>query len=325
MRLGRCVRTLLSVAVVAVLAVLGGGGAVRATAPVTRYHRVDLGTLGGDSSDALKINARGEVIGHSTLADGTYRSFLWRHGTMTDLGELWADDINDAGQIVGTITGSDAVSHGYLWDAGTLTPLGSLGTLSIPLAIGNGGDIVGWTDTPGGGPWVPFLWSHGKMRALPLMGVNDVNGRGEVVGIMAYGDGYHAAVWRAGTLTDLGALGDLSGAIAISDRGWVVGWASQGFTLHALVWHDGTTTDVGSLGGDTYLEAINDRGQAVGWSVAPDGTQHQVRWQGGRLTDLTTTALTGSDTVADINDTGVLAGYVLLGSGAHATAYHPRR
>src|SRR3569833_3285107 len=49
----------------------------------------DFGILGGTTSQAYGINMQGQVVGSSTLADGTTHGFLWNNnGTMADLGLL---------------------------------------------------------------------------------------------------------------------------------------------------------------------------------------------------------------------------------------------
>jgi probable HAF family extracellular repeat protein len=82
-------------------------------------RRVDLGTLGGTTSEATAINERGQVIGTSTTADGVNHSFVWTSGHMIDLGptnpDAWPEapaEITDEGHIVGQVdteTGAQAV------------------------------------------------------------------------------------------------------------------------------------------------------------------------------------------------------------------------
>ena len=79
----------------------------------------DLGTLGGAGSEALGINAGGQVVGDSNAADGSLHAFLYKNGAMVDLNSLinpasgWTLDtaaaINDSGAIVGT--GTDAADE----------------------------------------------------------------------------------------------------------------------------------------------------------------------------------------------------------------------
>jgi probable HAF family extracellular repeat protein len=48
---------------------------------------IDLGTLGGSSSHAAAVNGAGQVVGSSTVADGSEHVFSWTQaGGMIDLG-----------------------------------------------------------------------------------------------------------------------------------------------------------------------------------------------------------------------------------------------
>jgi probable HAF family extracellular repeat protein len=66
----------------------------------------DLGTLpGGDSSEAVGINDKGQIVGRSNNASGSFdfHACLWQNGTWTDLGLTEFDTgaiINDAGQML---------------------------------------------------------------------------------------------------------------------------------------------------------------------------------------------------------------------------------
>ena len=68
------------------------------------YSVIDLGTLGGPFGYAFANNNRGDVIGTSVTAEEISHSFIWRNGTMTDLGSLTengeteARGINNRGQ-----------------------------------------------------------------------------------------------------------------------------------------------------------------------------------------------------------------------------------
>ena len=95
--------------------------------PVTGAPQpVFLGTLGGASSYATRVNDRRQIIGYSAIAPDreVTHPFLWENGVMRDLsadpGELsWADDINDQGHVVGgSADRDDGSTYGALWHNG---------------------------------------------------------------------------------------------------------------------------------------------------------------------------------------------------------------
>ena len=68
----------------------------------------DLGTLGGDNSEAIWINDAGDIAGSADLpAPDIHDAVRWRHGRILDLGTVDGDAcsrgraINSKGQIVG--------------------------------------------------------------------------------------------------------------------------------------------------------------------------------------------------------------------------------
>ena len=121
----------------------------------------DLGTLGGNSSNATAINNEGLIAGyaylpeevgtvvHATLFDST------GDGNNLDLGTLggWgssAYDVNNLGNVVGESSTESGDNHAALFDSsgeGNNIDLG--GDNSHANAISDNGQIVGWSATPG--------------------------------------------------------------------------------------------------------------------------------------------------------------------------------
>jgi chitinase len=142
---------------------------------------VDLGTLGGNNSEALGINDGGIIVGDATIQGGSPSHAFWYDGTLHDLGVLpngngsSATAINASGTIVGwSTTTNGGFAHAVVWakagtgnyaiqDLGTLGPLA--GNYSRANAINSSGQIVGITATPQNGE-TAFIYSNGVMTDL---------------------------------------------------------------------------------------------------------------------------------------------------------------
>jgi probable HAF family extracellular repeat protein len=114
---------------------------------------IDLGTLGGDYSEAWRINGAGQIVGTSRPASH-YQAFLYKDGQMTDLGTLGgassaAYDINGVGQVVGRSDTTSVYYHAFLYEDGQMTDLNTLipadsgWVLREAYGINDNGQIVG--------------------------------------------------------------------------------------------------------------------------------------------------------------------------------------
>ena len=235
---------------------------VAAPAAAQSYTFTDLGVLAGTTSSGRGINAAGDVVGRSTIADGSTSAALWKNGSTADLGSLGAGRgiafaVNDAGQAVGSsrsLPGSQ--THATLWTGNAVTDLGTLGgTDSFAYAINNAGKTVGYS----------------TIRANNAIA--------------------HAVLWYAGQLVDLNPAGySASVANGINFGGRIAGYAQPVNTRisHAVAWGSAGFTDLGTLGGvNSQATGINDAGQVVGSSNTTGNlAYHAALWNAGAVTDL---------------------------------------
>jgi probable HAF family extracellular repeat protein len=220
----------------------------------------DLGTLGGNESEALAVNRRGQVAGHSRIGGAVVKhAFLIPDpGSMVDLGSLGgaggtsiAHDVNDEGAVAGLTETETGQPHAFLWTAPDgMRDLGALGAApSMALGINGRAEVVG-------GSGHAFLWTaRGGMVDLGTLGgrtscANDVNDLGCIVGVSQTSgtDTRGLPVTHAflrtpdGSMLDLGTLGGAhSSAAAISeDDGGVVRIAGHSHDvagrMRAVLW-----------------------------------------------------------------------------------------
>jgi probable HAF family extracellular repeat protein len=136
----------------------------------------DLGTLGGQESQANAVNDYGQVAGKAMTSFGVYRAFGYANGVMYDLGTLGGDysaatGINNQGQIVGESTTSFNVTHAFSFANGAMYDLGTLGgDYSTAAAINNHGLIVGTAATSSNGNRAFAFTTDGVMHDLGTLG-----------------------------------------------------------------------------------------------------------------------------------------------------------
>jgi probable HAF family extracellular repeat protein len=321
---------------------------------------VNLGTLGGNQSAASAVNDRGDVVGAAlNLTPDPFPSrpfmfdyyfnffffgnateshaFLWRNGTMQDLGTLGGPDsaaflVNQRGQVAGAsdvdfsvnpVTGGPTV-HPFLWEHGKMidlvagAPAGMFGgTFGIAAWLNERGQVLGTMNLTGDTTWHSFLWDEGVVRDLgTLGGINTT------------------AQW-------LNRNGHAAGKSDVTALCTACPSGNQKQLHHPFLWRDGVMTDLGLLYADTAGTAysVNAKDQAVGVTtvckaVGPDDSCngpdhpsifHSFLWENGSIVELQTLLLPGSGITLscegceigayNINDRGEITGQGVLANG----------
>jgi len=219
----------------------------------TSGSTTELGTLGGNDSEAFAINDVGQITGDSRLRGGGTHAFIYSGGVMTDLGTLGGSRssgraINGSTQIAGysTLTPNSNVAHAILITGEAMSDLGTLGgAQSEGYGINAAGHVTGNSDVAAGTAHA-FLYSNGSMSDLGTLGGSNsygyaVNSSDQVVGKSQTSNGseYHAFLYSNGQMVDLNTLiasdpnsagVTLTSAVGINDQGWIVanGTATSG-------------------------------------------------------------------------------------------------
>ena len=199
-----------------------------------------LETLGGKDSAAYGIGKAGQIVGVSSLKDGTRHAFVEAAGKMTDLGVL------------------------------------PNGKYSVAYAVNGAGDIVGSSEE-GGRQWA-VVWRKNAIQKLEqheeAVGsqARAINDAGQIAGYIRTNENEtHAFLYAKSKMTDIGTLGDEpSVANSINAKGIIVGASNNiGKRKRAYIYQNGTMTDLNTLisaeAGFLLQEAcrINDAGQIL--------------------------------------------------------------
>jgi probable HAF family extracellular repeat protein len=311
---------------------------------------INLGTLGGNESEAEAVNDNGQVVGFATNAIpdpfpfpftfvtetlGTQtRAFLWEKGTMRDLGTLGGPDaaaflVNDRGQVAGSSYTNSTTNPSTGFP--TMDPF-----LWVPC------DRHSWdgdeceSDTENKTP------TNGKMIDLGTLGgtfgfANDINNQSQVVGgsNLAGDLVLRPFLWDRGKLTDLGSLGGtFSVAQWINERGETIGVSTPpgNQAILGFLWRNGVLTSLGTVDGDlcSFPRYINSNAQIVGLSNNCQSSYlHAFLWEvGGPMVDLNTLIPPNAGVkLADafnVNDRGDIVALGILPNGdQHAVILEP--
>lgn len=302
----------------------GSGG------PFPTYQVLDLGSLGGLSTNAADINDAGEVAGSSEIAPyGGVHLFLYKDGMMMDLGyDGSAAAINNSGQITG-VSGSTAFLYS---DAeGVMQDLGSIdGGYSGGNAINSFGQVTGLSSFDGSGEYHAMRYLGDAMEDLGTLGDlysvgYGINDAGEVAGVYQREFETHAFLYSSGLMIDLvpGSSSFIDSlSKPINSRGEVAGSYLASGVSHAFLYRHGAAIDLGTLGGEFSTgTAINDAAQVTGDATTSSGDAHAFLYSKRHMRDLGTLGGTFSIGYA-INKFGHVTGFSTTEDGAaHAFVY----
>jgi probable HAF family extracellular repeat protein len=183
-----------------------------------------IGTPGQTFLGTNPLNERGELVGGHAFEGADLHAFLYRRGTLIDLGTLGGDEsfavaINNRSMVIGSseiAVPSIFDRHPFLWVRGEMIDLHPILGNSAAIDINDLGDIAGTRshELPNGGLQSrPFLLTRGRVIDVPLRADHSLgftvalNIRREIVGSASTVDGrqqgFHFHRGKFSLLTEL--------------------------------------------------------------------------------------------------------------------------
>jgi len=262
------------------------------------YRYVTIDVPGAKSTQAYRINARGDIVGRFTDSTGD-NGFLLSAGTLYTIripGSVatYANGINDRGDIVGIYRTGPTSPHGFLLQGSTLT------TIDVPGASGTrawdinaSGEVAGEYQDPDTRTWRGFTWRDGEFAYFDVSDSNTtsgfgINAEGAVVGhFTTPGSKMKGYVYSNGQFTtiDNPASGSMmSCAFGIGVHGEAVGHYADPLVYYAdtksygvfgEVYRDGVFEKLqhtDPLARETTAESIAPNGAIVGYNATYDAS-----------------------------------------------------
>jgi probable HAF family extracellular repeat protein len=135
-------------------------------------HRVDRFDSGYSRATAINSAGQSVLTLYWSGAGGSAESYLWDNGSLADLGSFEAIGLDAQGDVIGVPSTPVPNASGFVWRSGTPQELGGDGTVALPGAINDLGQVVGSIRMATGAEHA-LLWDSGVMVDL-----NDAIDRG---------------------------------------------------------------------------------------------------------------------------------------------------
>ena len=316
-----------------------------AATPLPSFNSIEISSLAGAQGNvsAVGINDPGDIVGTAQPAGGNSSAsspFVYYRSSRSEVafsGYL-VGGINDADKIAGSVVNPTAGPEAVVWSKNGGVQVLPSEQFAIASAISNDGDVAGNIDN-GHADNLAVMWSSRPTLHMTVLGVlwvnpqlpdyststaTAINGLSHVTGSSIVGKGtdpntavllgMHAFLYKAGKMTDIGALAlagngsDDSEGNAINNLDQVAGISttaiparnslgqpctSCGVASHAFLWSSGKMRDLGNLaaipGWDSQADSLNDSGEIVGWSdsmVNGSSTHRAFLYEGGQMLNL---------------------------------------